>query len=84
MKAKSRNLLICHDHNMEFMHWIIFLSNQFLKVQILLKKASIPVSFAKRLLSLMRDYKIIKTIKELKGRRSGMYFFEELINITEN
>ncbi len=48
------------------------------------KKASIPVSTAKRLLLLMRDYKIIKTIKEPKGRRSGMYFFEELINITEN
>ena len=43
----------------------------------------IPTPTAKRILSVLRDNGILKTLREPRGRRSAIYAFKELINTTE-
>ncbi|MFZ5906090.1 MAG: Fic family protein [Nitrospirota bacterium] len=55
----------------------IFKSTDFVKIQ------EIPDPTAKRILSILRDNSILKTLRESKGRRAAIYAFPELIAITE-
>ena len=43
----------------------------------------IPTPTAKRILSVLRDNGILKTLREPRGRRSAIYAFKELISTTE-
>jgi Fic family protein len=43
----------------------------------------IPAPTAKRILTALREHKILKTIKEASGRRSAIYAFSALLDITE-
>lgn len=43
----------------------------------------IPSATAKRMLSLLREEDILKTIREPSGRRPAMYAFRELLNVAE-
>lgn len=43
----------------------------------------IPVSTAKRILSVLRENEILKTLREASGRRPAVYAFSELLNVAE-
>ena len=43
----------------------------------------IPKPTAKRILAVLRDEKILRTLQEASGRRSAIYAFSELINTSE-
>jgi hypothetical protein len=43
----------------------------------------IPSPTAKRILSLLREKRILITLRESSGRRAAVYAFQELINIAE-
>lgn len=45
--------------------------------------SKIPKPTAARILSLLRDEKLLIPIREGKGRRAGVYVFRELVNIAE-
>ena len=43
----------------------------------------IPTPTAKRILAVLREKQIITTLREASGRKSAIYFFNELLDITE-
>lgn len=45
--------------------------------------AGIPGPTAKRIISLMRDARLVSTLREGRGRRSAVYMFGELMRISE-
>jgi len=45
--------------------------------------SDIPKPSANRILTLLRDNHLLWTIREGKGRRSGIYAFLELLNMAE-
>jgi len=55
----------------------IFRSSAFLNCR------KIPKPTATRILSVLRSEKILKPLREARGRRSGVYAFSELLNIAE-
>jgi Fic family protein len=61
---------------------LIFQSPIF-KTSDLIKKAAISSPAAKRIISELRKARIIKMLREGKGRRSAIYVFAELLNIAE-
>jgi hypothetical protein len=53
------------------------------KTSDLTKGATISEPTAKRIISELRKARIIKVLREGKGRRSAIYAFGELLNIAE-
>jgi Fic family protein len=49
----------------------------------LIQKSGIPKPTANRILKILRENDMVIPLQEGKGRRSGIYAFRELINITE-
>ncbi len=45
--------------------------------------SGIPKPTANRILTLLRDEKLLQTVQEGRGRRAGIYVFRELLNIAE-
>jgi ribosomal protein S25 len=45
--------------------------------------AGIPVATAKRILTVLRERGILKTLRKARGRRPAIYAFWELVNTTE-
>ena len=43
----------------------------------------IPVPTAKRILAVLRENEILKTLREASGRRPAVYAFSELLNVAE-
>ncbi|WP_161781584.1 hypothetical protein [Desulfohalovibrio reitneri] len=48
-----------------------------------IKESDIPRPTASRILSLLRDEKILVTVRESSGRRPALYCFPELLSIAE-
>jgi DNA-binding transcriptional ArsR family regulator len=46
-------------------------------------EALLPTPTAKRILAVLRKYKILTTLQEPSGRKSAIYMFDELLRITE-
>jgi hypothetical protein len=56
----------------------IFLSTDFMKV------SNIPRDSALRMLSALKEAKVINSLREAKGRRASLWVFPELLRITED
>jgi Fic family protein len=81
-KKKDQIVQITHSqysiHTLDFIFsHIIFQSTDFVNIK------EIPIPTAKRILATLRDNNILITIRRSSGRRSAIYAFPELINITE-
>jgi DNA-binding IclR family transcriptional regulator len=46
-------------------------------------QAGIPRPTARRILNVLRENGVLKTVREGKGRRTGVFAYAELLNIAE-
>ena len=71
-------------HSQYAIHALDFLFAQpFFKSTDFTNKEEIPTPTAKRMVTVLRNQGILRTIREASGRRPAIYAFEELIEITE-
>lgn len=80
----KKNQIVEFTHSQYSIHALDFIfSRPIFKSSDFTQIAEIPLPTAKRILSILRDNKILKTLRPSSGRRSAIYAFSELINTAE-
>ena len=81
---KKKNLIVELTHSQYGIHALDYIfSRPIFKATDFATCDTIPAPTAKRIIRVLRDSGIIKTLRESSGRRSAIYIFPELLNIAE-
>ena len=81
---KKKNQVVTITHSQYSIHALDFIfSHPIFKSSDFTAIKEIPTPTAKRILAVLRDEGILRTLQEASGRRSAIYAFSEIINTTE-
>lgn len=81
---KKKNFIVEITHSQYGIHALDFIfSRPIFKTTDFVSCNTIPPPTAKRIIKVLRDNGIIKTLRKASGRRSAIYTFSELLNIAE-